>query len=878
MSKKFKFSVIIPIYNVEEYLEETIESVVNQSIGFEDSIQLILINDGSPDNSEDICIKYKEKYPENVIYHKQKNAGVSAARNKGIELATGEFTTFLDSDDLWSENSFKEMYKASIDNKDINIYSCKMVFFDAQKGNHPLNYKYKENKIVNILEDYEYPQLSSSSLFIKTSALEGHRYDKNIKYSEDNKFINEIIFEQEKMMMLKTPIYYYRKRSTGTSAIQGQTMKIEWYTVTPDKVYKELFELSKKKFGKVIKYIQYLVCYELAWRIVFNTKFDISDKDRNFYSKTLTNLIKEIDEELIASHKHLDLAKKVFLLEEKNKNIIEKIKYNKNTIELYRNEIKKKTLGFVLIDQIYDKDNKLIVYGKLDRRFVKEKDFNIKQNDKKLKVNYYNLTNDFDEETFNNKTLHDYIGINFEIEYTINSEIEFFNKEEWIYPRFKKTCSIFTEFLPKSYHHCKKRTIVLKKHKLYCQKRSLFKSIYYELRNEYSLLKRKRFKAFLVRLITKFVQTFKRKELWFISDRVDKADDNGEHFFKYMIDNHPKANVYYVLTKNSVDYERMNKIGKVIDPNSNKYKLLFHSADYVVSSHAENYIFNPLGSQGKFIQDQYRFKYVFLQHGIIKDDLSAWLNVNTKKMDMFVTSTTPEYQSLLDCQYYFGPEVVKLTGLPRYDTLLEKQKKYKPENKIMLSLTWRTSLVSTIDKTTGKRLYSEEFKNSDYFKFLYNLMTDERLHKVMKEKGYKIRFIPHPNVLGQLKDFPKNEFVEIEEGSINYQKEFCSNKLLITDYSSVFFDFGYLKKPIIYYQADREEFFAGQLYDEGYFNYDTMGFGPVFEDYENFIKELISMIKKDCKLDKKYEKIIDKTFKFQDNKNCERVYNEIKKL
>ena len=209
MSKKFKFSVIIPIYNVEEYLEETIESVVNQSIGFEDSIQLILINDGSPDNSEDICIKYKEKYPENVIYHKQKNAGVSAARNKGIELATGEFTTFLDSDDLWSENSFKEMYKASIDNKDINIYSCKMVFFDAQKGNHPLNYKYKENKIVNILEDYEYPQLSSSSLFIKTSALEGHRYDKNIKYSEDNKFINEIIFEQEKMMMLKTPIYYF---------------------------------------------------------------------------------------------------------------------------------------------------------------------------------------------------------------------------------------------------------------------------------------------------------------------------------------------------------------------------------------------------------------------------------------------------------------------------------------------------------------------------------------------------------------------------------------------------------------------------------------------------------------------------------------------
>jgi len=91
MKKNFKFSVIIPIYNVEEYLEETINSVINQTIGFEENIQLILINDGSPDNSEEICLKYKELYPDNVIYYKQKNSGVSSARNKGIELAIGEF-------------------------------------------------------------------------------------------------------------------------------------------------------------------------------------------------------------------------------------------------------------------------------------------------------------------------------------------------------------------------------------------------------------------------------------------------------------------------------------------------------------------------------------------------------------------------------------------------------------------------------------------------------------------------------------------------------------------------------------------------------------------------------------------------------------------
>ena len=133
-----------------------------------------------------------------------------------------------------------------------------------------------------------------------------------------------------------------------------------------------------------------------------------------------------------------------------------------------------------------------------------------------------------------------------------------------------------------------------------------------------------------------------------ISDRINKADDNGEHFFKYMVNNHKNINTYFVLSKDSADYSRLKKIGKVLDPNSNKYKLLFQISDYIVSSHAENYIFAPLGNSSKFVHDQYYFKYIFLQHGITKDDLSPWININTKKMDMFVTAAKPEYNSILE--------------------------------------------------------------------------------------------------------------------------------------------------------------------------------------------------------------------------------------
>lgn len=105
VKKDYEFSVIIPIYNVEDYLEETIQSIINQTIGF-DKIQLILVNDGSPDNSEAICLKYKEMYPDNILYLPQENAGVSVARNNGLKHATGKYINFLDSDDTWDKDAF----------------------------------------------------------------------------------------------------------------------------------------------------------------------------------------------------------------------------------------------------------------------------------------------------------------------------------------------------------------------------------------------------------------------------------------------------------------------------------------------------------------------------------------------------------------------------------------------------------------------------------------------------------------------------------------------------------------------------------------------------------------------------------------------------
>ena len=241
---------------------------------------------------------------------------------------------------------------------------------------------------------------------------------------------------------------------------------------------------------------------------------------------------------------------------------------------------------------------------------------------------------------------------------------------------------------------------------------------------------------------------------------------------------------------------------------------------------------------------------------------------------MFVTSALNEYDSIVNPDYGYTSNEVKLTGLPRYDKLFKKE---KLENKILILPTWRSNLTLSVTSGTQNREYNSNFKNSEYFNFYNNLINDERIIEALKKYNYRMKFTVHPSHSAQIKDYKKNDYVDIES-KINYNHEFMTSKLLVSDYSSVTFDFAYLKKPLIYSQFDHDTFFENQFYDKGYFNHKVDGFGEVTTDYDITVNKIIEYIKNDCKMDKKYLKRIDKFFKYHDDKNCERVYNEIKKL
>ena len=151
------FSIIVPIYNVERYLEQCIQSVIAQDY---QNYELILVDDGSPDNSIDICIKYAKKYKNIIVIHKI-NGGLSDARNAGIQIARGEYLMFLDSDDYWEgDHVLSDLARIIKPNTDLIIYDCTFHYPDDRKEYFPIS---KNNLYTDFKFDFE--ELVSKNIF-----------------------------------------------------------------------------------------------------------------------------------------------------------------------------------------------------------------------------------------------------------------------------------------------------------------------------------------------------------------------------------------------------------------------------------------------------------------------------------------------------------------------------------------------------------------------------------------------------------------------------------------------------------------------------------------------------------------------------------------
>ena len=354
---------------------------------------------------------------------------------------------------------------------------------------------------------------------------------------------------------------------------------------------------------------------------------------------------------------------------------------------------------------------------------------------------------------------------------------------------------------------------------------------------------------------------YKNRRIWMFMDRRESADDNAEHLYNYAITQKDKIDKYFTVNEDSSDFKRLSNLKNLLPFYSFKQRINYLFAEKIISSHPDENILNPFYNKndtsyaGLINSDK-----IFLQHGVTKDNVSSWLHKYDKNLSLITTVSDAERNSFLDEGYNYSPEIIQTLGFARFDNLNKKENLSK---QIVIMPSWRENLYE---------MTPNYIKESEYFKHINSLINNDQLIEICKKYGFKIIFKPHPLVYEFIELFDTNDYVTVDNDS-TYQDLFKNSDLLITDYSSVAFDFSYMKKPVIYYQYAKDYNF-----EEGYFKYETMGFGEVIEKENELISLIEEYLKNYCEMKKLYKKRVDTFYKYNDKNNCKRIYDYILKL
>ena len=251
-----KVSVIVPIYNVEKYLEKCINSLLSQTL---EDIQIILVNDGSKDNSGTIAKKYAKKNKDKVIYVEKENGGLSDARNYGLKYATGDFVAFLDSDDYIEKNAYEEMYNKAIE-ENADYVECDFIWEYPNKAKIDKQYKYQNKK-----EMLSFVRVVAWNKLIKRSLIIEHNleFPKGLRY-EDVEFTYKLIPYINKFAYVDKPFIHYVQREGSIANVQNERTA-EIFTVLDEVIefYKKNNIYEEYKEELEYNYARYLLCSSL---------------------------------------------------------------------------------------------------------------------------------------------------------------------------------------------------------------------------------------------------------------------------------------------------------------------------------------------------------------------------------------------------------------------------------------------------------------------------------------------------------------------------------------------------------------------------------------------------------------------------------------
>ena len=873
--KRFCFSLVLPVHNAEDLLCNMINHLLDQTLSA-DKFQIIIVDAASTDKTGLLAGELAEKHPRNIRVVHCKEACLNNARNEGLALAEGEYTCFWDTAFTPGRNLLADVSNFLQDNAGLDVV-CVPHSNDPEK--FPGHWIFqKGSRVVNLFTENRLPLEHIQLAFFKTETARKTRFDIRLTRSSFTKFLYETLsYGMETGLCCTDAIAC----SSDFPAAQQQENDPEYYLPRVEFLLLELLVKVTGQKGYTPDFLSNFVLRNLIFYVKLARRpLFLSEEDCQRFWDIAAEVLQLINVRDIVAEKSISFSQKLWLLKQKYDSL--------ETVNLCQN------VGFaprrqpsyyfctdmvVGLDLFEIKDNKAIIECSLPAIDGVDEEFSLA----------LCAGGTFYRGEYVGRRKY-YVGMKAircdRIDYKIELPLSGASVDAEFYllhgnRKIKAQHLATTRFFPiqqrysKSYFVDNNWRMMLNELTLNFTRIGKLEQIKSELRFLKELWQKNLLggrKAVLVRLAYRFLKWFKRKPIWLCSDRPEKADDNGEVFFEFLRKEHPEINSYFELREDSPDYARLKKIGPVLEPCSMKHKLKLLLADWQISSHADSAAMNELCNTSAYHDILHHINTIFLQHGIIKDDLSDWLQRKHHNFRGFVTSVTGEHDSIIHGDYHYSEREIWLTGLPRYDKLSDQAQRL-----ITFMPTWRFYLREKVDSRCDLQNLSSLFYSSRYYEFYHALFTDKRLIDAAGEYQYQLVLLPHPQMQKWIKEFsPAPEFTLYGfDRTKSYREIYAESSLVVTDYSSAVFDFAYLHKPVVYAHFDHKEFFGNHLYQQGYFDYERDGFGEVEYDFDSTVNRIIDYMKNGCKLKEQYRNRIDQFFTFRDNNNCRRIFEKV---
>jgi len=845
--------------------------------------------------------QYKKQRGYNIILLNTVCLHLKDMINNALSCAKGDYIIFLEDGDVLSGKYLSETFNNMKANK------SKEKIFAFYTKNKECKVPNKECKVpmdifpkcmVKRSKDFlialkDYPTCVPTSLF--GYVFNRQALDEAGMHTEDESgldLIYKILLKYPKILFLTEFEYTSWNKPEELCSSSLVIMDKSWYFEVFNNVFKDLFDQFKQENKRAPDFLQYAVLYQIKWRFMNNlnnsNKHVIDNELDDFFAliKVMLDMVStEVLVDTVASPKYnLNTSLRFALLYLKNNGTLDKsfIK-GSNTLYLVHNQCIIANLANqkICIDLIDYVDSKLIIEASTDS-FSGFENINISAT-----MNYEPIQMEETSRYAHTK----YFGISTHKKYTFRltipacdllntKSIAFYMNYGYMNLPLKIVANRYTARVNskvRSAYWIFNNNYMLKyKNKstrIVIEKASRSQRMIQELKMLKGMLFGcKRYpKMFVLRCIFWASYPFlKSKNIWLTYDKLYKGGDCGEYLYKYMCTRKDKIVPAYVINSSSPDFKRLRQEGyHPLKYGSLKHRLYYLHSSVVFTTHGGVYSFNAFSNkQISYFQDLLHHDVACIQHGLTVQQLAFNSNRTFNNMKRYYCASKYEIQNLSHPVYgYEDKSILKLTGIPRYDGLVNRDQK-----QILITPTWRNYIAMPAASKNSAKPYNPDFIKTDYYKLYNALLSDKKLIEMAKKTGYKLVYLLHPVISAQINDYPKSDEVEILPAlDINYEKILTESSLMLTDYSGVQFDFAYMRKPVLYYHHPK----LPPHYKEGGFFYDTMGFGEICTDHKTLVDTLCEYMVNDCEVKPFYLERQDDFFAFNDLNNCSRIYDDM---